>query len=148
MVLPTNVIGKILSKIKKSLHLFPVGTNPIEGSEDADLSADKLSIIVYADFDERADITATGVPLDIPCSIYAICTSGGYEKAFESFNEALLMAAKIIKLVTESYFEIEDINGELEVVEIKSQEIPISILRKSADASVVQAAFTYNISRL
>ena len=55
---------------------------------------------------------------------------------------------KILKLITDEIYELEDVDGELEVVEIKSQEIPITILRKSAEASVVQAAFTYNISRL
>ncbi len=148
MVLPTKVIETILNKIKKNLNIFPVGIRYFEGSEDADLSADALNIIIYADFDERAEITATGVPLDIPCSIYVTCTSGAHEKAFESFNEAFLMAVNMIKLITSEFYEIENTEGELEVVEIKSQEIPFIILRKSADASVVQAAFTYNIAGL
>ena len=69
MVLPTTAIEKVISKIKKNIGMFPVSTHVLEGSEDADLSADKRSIIVYADFDERAEIAATGVPFDIPTKL-------------------------------------------------------------------------------
>lgn len=148
MVLPTKVIETVIKKINKYSHLFPVDTKPVEGSEDLIPDADRRGIVVYADFDERADIFATGVPGDIPCSIYASCTSASFETAAESFNEAFLMAIKILKIITDEYYEIEDIEGNLEVVQIKAQEIPIVILSKSANGSTVQSAFTYNICGL
>lgn len=147
MVTPTAVINKIIELINQNLDLFPKGMTIREGSEDLNESMNLLNIVVYADFDEKAEISATGSPIEIPCSIYIQCTSGSFPSPADSFNQALIMIMASIKIICDNnYYDIENHSGELETVVLNAQDIPIIILRKSAEASTLTACFTYNIT--
>jgi len=146
MVLPSVVVKNLIELINNNLNVFPKGTIIKEGSEDLSTGDAPLSILVYADFDDKAEIAAMGIPLDVPVSVYLQCTSGSFATATESFEQALLMAISCIKIICQdNYYDLTNTDGELEPVNIQAQEYPISIIQKSADASTITAAFTYKM---
>lgn len=149
MVLPTTVIDYEINLIEKNRSEFPEMADPVEGSEDMNANAVQASIIVYADFDDTAELDSNKRALNIPCSLYFTCSSGSFETASESFNEAFMMALTVLRLVSQNNrIELKNIDKQLEPVHIQLQDIPITVLRKSAAGSTVQCNFKYNISRI
>jgi hypothetical protein len=149
MILPTNVIAYILNLLKDNRFSFPVMTDPVEGSEDTDANVDKASIIVYSDFDEKAELDTSRRIIKIPCSIYITCTSASFETGSESFNQAFMMAIVAYQLIARNNIaDLIGTNNQTEPVQIQCQDIPLRILRKSADGSTVQVALRYLMTRI
>lgn len=147
MVIPTSVIQKLIDTIKDAVVSYPILAEPIEGSEDTSRQP-KKNIVVYADFDENASLDSKkAFPTRLPCSLYAACTSSAFQTAAEAFNQAFLMAVTILKIISEANnFMINNTAGVPERVNIKLQDMPIVIVRKSANGSTVTLQLTYDIS--
>ena len=146
MVLPTTVLEYLISLIEVSAATYPQLVTPFEGSEDASFP-EGPSIMVYADFDDPANLDSQKSKIiELPCSIYFSCNSSQCEDAKDSFNEALLTALTVHKIISaNAYTNLLNTDGVDEVVHFESQEIPILIIRKSAAGSTIQAAFKYKI---
>lgn len=146
MVLPTAVIAYLLDKLDDWKETNTNLVSGIEGSEDSN-SQELPAIIIYSDFDETAELDSKKVyPTTLPCSIYAMFFSESFETAKESFNKAFLMAVTFLKLYSENFdFQVINTNEVLENVHLRLQEIPVTVIKKSASGSVVQLSFTYDI---
>ncbi|MEW6654511.1 MAG: hypothetical protein AB1394_13755 [Bacteroidota bacterium] len=147
MVLPTSVIQKIIDTVEAAVETNPILVKPLEGSEDTSRQP-KQNIVVYADFDENATLDSKkNFPTRLPCSVYVASTSAAFQTAAESFNQAFLMSVSILKIISLSnYFMINNTDNVPERVNIKLQDMPIVIVRKSANASTVTLQLTYDIS--
>jgi hypothetical protein len=146
MVLPTAVIKYLVDKLDTWKLTETNLSSGKEGSEDSS-SEDLPNIIIYSDFDERAELDhKKAYPVKLPCSIYVMFFSEAFATPQESYNKAFLMALSFLKKYSaEPDFQVTNTNNVAENVHLKLQEMPIMDLRKSAAGSVIQLQFTYNV---
>jgi len=146
MVMPTTVIAYLIDLIGDNMVTYSQLVLPEEGSEDYSFP-DGPAIMIYSDFDDPAELDSQkNKIIGLPCSIYFSCNSSQCESARESFNEALLMALTVHKIVaTGAFATLKNSDNADEVIHIECQDIPILILRKSAAGSTIQAAFKYKM---
>jgi|GEM_PF-3052691 hypothetical protein len=152
-MIPPNEVTKYCINLCKehfaSINPYLEPINIKEGTEDLSALVDTASVIVYSDFDEVANLDTQKRALEIPCSIYLTCTSRSFENAADSFNEAINMAINILKLVTSNNRPLlKNVNGAKENIWLQLQNIPISILSKTADGSSVVCNFKYNLEKI
>lgn len=144
MILPTTYNNALVEKLKANVAKFPKYTMVDETSEDSSPNLQPPYCAVYADFDDSAKVSNLGYLQELPVSIYVACHSGAHQLAADSFNQAFLMAIEVIKLLSGEY-TLLDSSGAEEYSQLKVQELPIIILRKSASGSIVQAQFQYSM---
>jgi hypothetical protein len=151
MIAPTTVIEYINGLINdEEITYLPDDDETfiaaIEGSEDVEANADVANVITYADIDMKAELDTNKRIIKVPCSIYVIVTSTAFETAAESFNQAFTIALTIYNLIAENNrATLKDSDNADELIHIQAQEIPLTILQKTAAASSIQLAFTYFI---
>lgn len=144
MLNTTKVTEIIINKLLTNIDHFPVNTLISSVSEDSSAVANGPFIGIYTDFDEKCKILPHGIPQEIPISIYLLCQSGQRTSANESFDEALTMGLKTIKLLVDQYDV--DINNQIKCFNIECKEKPILVIEKTALSSVVLVQLTYFIT--
>ena len=146
MIMPEDLIAKAIIVLEDNKETI-LGNNlhVIETSEDSDKNTIAPYTGIYFDFDQEAETDALNNPKSTPVSVYVTCHSGRYTTAKDSFNEAFRMAVKVAKLLIGSY-TVNNINGIPDGTYLALQNVPLVIIKKSADGSVINVQFQYLIT--
>jgi len=149
MILPTTVVTAAIERLLP--YADEIAENHTTIEETGEDSSDKMTppyIAVYADFDQEAELDGGSINVfNLPISVYATCHSSAHETAAESFNEAFIMAIKAAKLLVGEYV-LTAYSGNQEWFLLQFQKLPMVIIRKSAEGSVIQVQFEYTINDL
>ncbi|QQS35763.1 MAG: hypothetical protein IPM56_16200 [Ignavibacteriales bacterium] len=152
MIPPTTTIQTLVDKtaLQNETILPDYVVDVKEMSEDSAKNLQKPYVGIYADFDLPAELSANKTPLAVPVSVYAQCCSSEKETAAESFKEAFLMAVAVMRIIRENYGEyvLQNPEGNDELIRIDFQDVPMVVLRKSAQASVISLQFKYDIRNI
>ena len=145
MIEPGVFIEELINITEQNRELLGLAQKSVEGSEN--LKAEDLRppyIIFYASFDEDSEIMDDGTATSIPVTISAACVSTEHKTSKDALSEALIIAVKLIRLIQKEY-TLQNIDGVMEPVYLKSKPKPIHIGRNSAELSSIIADFYYTI---
>jgi len=138
MINPSMVITALVAAANTQKATLGI-TKAIEISEEASTSVKPPYLGVFADTTEEAeDFGSSGVLVNIPIEIKCIACSAEHKTAAESFAESWTIAQKVLKALRGDY----DTLG----IRLAPRKLPIQILRKASDQSVVQVNFFYTDS--